>query len=255
MNKLLDRAAIIFRLAAYDFKAAYAGSVFGSLWAVAEPLVTVAVYWFVYTFAFGGEDVGGVPYYLWLSVGMASWFFVAKGLTSVTSVFQDYSYLLKKMCFDKRILPIVRAVSSLWTHLVFIVVVLILASLNGIFVNLIQLLSVVGITAVFVFSLGRILSLLCGKFKDIKNIIEVILNVGFWLTPVFWNKDILNEEIENFVLLNPASVIIEAYRAAIIPDCTIEIEWIIYLIAVCFVFMIIGSIVEKYLLPDITDGL
>lgn len=255
MKRLLNKAAIVFRLAAYDFKAVYAGSVLGSVWAIAEPLVTIAVYWFVYTVAFGGGDVNGIPYYLWLSIGMSAWFFVSSGLKSITTVFRDYSYLLKKIYFDKRFLPGIRAISAICTHIIFLTIVLVVCAVNGIFPDIIYLLAVMIISIFFIYYAGKVLAFICGKFKDVQNIIGVVLNVGFWITPVFWIIDGKKWELYRFIMMNPAAIITEAYRAAIIPEYTIEWIWILYLAFFSFFMALIGKIMEKSILPDIVDGL
>ncbi|MBQ3573368.1 MAG: ABC transporter permease, partial [Clostridia bacterium] len=69
MDKILKRWSLILRLSLNDFKSKYSGSAVGALWAIAEPLATVLIYWFVYTVAVGG-GVDDTPYYLWLSVGI-----------------------------------------------------------------------------------------------------------------------------------------------------------------------------------------
>lgn len=246
----------IFRLAVNDFKSKYAGSALGVLWAIAEPLVTVAVYRFVYTFAFGGGDVCGIPYYLWLSVGLATWLFVADGLRSVCASYRDYSFLVKKMRFNKKILPDVRCVSSLFSHILFLSIVVVVSVLNNIHMSGVFGLTVMVIICyAYVLSLGKILSLLCGYYKDIQNILNVVLNIGFWVTPIFWNVDMLDTNIKRIVELNPVALIAEGYRSALLFGRFMDLDKFVYLILVIAVISVTDKILERKLLPNIADKL
>lgn len=256
MRDFMSRAATVLRLAVNDFKQGYAGSALGALWAVAEPLVTVAVYWFVYTVAFGGSEVGGVPYYIWLSAGIAPWFFISNGINGVTVCFRDYAFLVKKMRFDKACLPIIRTVSSLISHMIFTLLVILVCLISGTgVISPLYLIAAVFISSVFVYAVGRISALLCARFKDIKNITSVALSVGFWLTPVFWNIQDAPEDISRLVRLNPAADIVELYRAAILGTECADMKSAVYITAVCAVLLLLGGLYEKSALPTVADRL
>ena len=256
MRSIIIRLLDIFRFAVNDFKSKYAGSAFGALWAIAEPLVTVAIYRFVYAVAFGGNDISGIPYYLWLSVGLASWMFISDGLRNVCSSFREYSFLVKKMRFNKGILPDVRCVSSLFSHVLFLAIVVIAAALNHISISgFLGLIAMVIICYAYVLSFGRVMSLLCGYYKDVQNILSVALNIGFWVTPIFWNADLLDTNIKRIIELNPAALIAEGYRNTLLFGKFIEPVKLFYLISVIIIIYIISKILEKKMLPNIADKL
>ena len=94
--------------------------------------------------------------------GIAPWFFISNGLRGVTAVFRDYSFLVKKMRFDKGLLPSVRAVSALISHLIFLALVFVLCVINGLSKIGIIYASIGILTAyIFVSTLGGILARLC----------------------------------------------------------------------------------------------
>ncbi len=255
MKNRIEKAAGILRLAANDFKSKYAGSALGSLWAAAEPLVTVAVYWFVYTVALGQGGFDGVPYYLWLSVGLAPWFFISDGIRGVTSVFRDYSFLVKKLRFNTATLPYVRTGSALISHLIFLCIVLVVcaAGKTGFagFWFLIPMLFCI----IFVYAVGRIAALLCARFKDTQNIVSILINIGFWLTPVFWNGSGISDTAARWLRLNPAAVIVEGYRSAILSGEAMSVQDIAYLSAVCLILGVLGAVYQKAALPTVADRL
>lgn len=255
MKNKIEKAAGILRLAANDFKAKYAGSALGTLWAVAEPLVTVFVYWFVYTVALGQGGFEGVPYYLWLSAGLAPWFFISNGIQGVTSAFRDYSFLVKKMRFNTKVLPAVRTLSAFISHIIFLCIVFVMCTLNKTsFSRFFVLIPMLFCTA-FVYTAGRISALLCTQFKDTQNIVSVLLNIGFWLTPVFWNGENVSGAAALWLRLNPAAVITNGYRAAMLTGEAMSIQDVAYLSVVCLMLGIVGAVYQKAVISTIADKL
>lgn len=255
MNRILKRWSMILRFSANDFKARYTGSAIGALWAITEPLATVMIYWFVYTIAVGGI-VDDVPYYLWLSVGIAPWFFVSDGIRAVTSSYRDYAFLLKKTPIDRGILPTARMLSAFISHIIFLVIVIVLCIVEKkLELNLAALTLIALMSMFFVWSLGNITAVLCAKHRDVANVVSVVLNAGFWLTPVFWNVSGLDGALHKLLMLNPAAIVVEGYRDAILYGNALSIKEILYMIVILAVFAGIGRFLKQKELPDISDSL
>lgn len=244
------------RLAFSDFKGKYAGAALGGFWALAEPAVSVLIYWFVYRVVFNSADVDGVPYYLWLAAGIAPWFFISNGVLSVAAAFRDYSYLVKKMKFDKGTLPTVRALSALISHLIFLALVAAVSLFCGTSIKGIVCLTVsVFMACIFVLALGRIFAVVCAYCKDVLNVLGVVFNIGFWLTPVFWNSDNLSGAIAKIVNMNPAAIIVKIYREALLLACMPRLDEICCLTVWVLVLFLVGEVLYKKLLPNISDVL
>ena len=245
---------MILRLSVNDFKSKYSGSAVGALWAIAEPLATVLIYWFVYTVAVGG-GVDDTPYYLWLSVGIAPWFFVSDGIRAVTSSYRDYAFLLKKTPMDKSILPTARMISAFISHLIFLAIDIVLCMAEERFALNLTLFVIILISMLFVWSIGNITAVLCAKYRDTANIVGVVLNAGFWLTPVFWNAGAVEGKVHKLIMLNPVAIIVEGYRDAILYGKALPFEDILYVLAICLSFAAIGKLLKQKELPDISDSL
>ncbi len=255
MKNIFLKAARILRLAANDFKAKYAGSLLGALWAVSEPIVTVMVYWFVYSVAFGTTNAD-VPYYIWLSAGIAPWFFIDGGIRATASSFRDYSYLVKKVRFDIGVLPLVRTVSALISHLIFLGIVVFMCAFKGMNLKeIIYLPFMILLTGCFVFAVGRILAIVSAYYKDILNATGIIMNIGFWLTPIFWNVGGLSEKLTKIIMLNPAAVLVESYRGILISGENLCIDKVLYVGMISLLLIVIGGIYEKRSLKNIADSL
>lgn len=255
MDKILKRWSMILRLSVNDFKSKYSGSAIGALWAIAEPLATVLIYWFVYTVAVGG-GIDGVPYYLWLSVGIAPWFFVSDGIRTVTSSYRDYAFLLKKTPIDKGILPTARMISAFISHLIFLAIAIVLCVVEGrLKIHLPSLCILAIMSMLLVWSVGSITAVLCVKHRDTANAVGIILNAGFWLTPVFWNMGGLDGIICKLIMLSPAAIIVEGYRDAILYGNALSLKEIAYVLVICAILAGIGRFLKQKELPDISDSL
>ena len=105
-GELYRNRRLVLSLAKNDFKTKYAGSYFGTVWAFIQPVVTICVYWFVFGLALRGGADRGVPFVLWLVAGLVPWFFFQDGLIGGTNSLLEYNYLVKKVVFNIRILPV-----------------------------------------------------------------------------------------------------------------------------------------------------
>ena len=115
--ELFQNRQLIWKLAKNDFRSKHAGSYLGVVWAFVQPVVSVLVYWFVFTI--GGRAPSGdtgYPFVLWLIVGIVPWFFFADALGQGTSALLSYQYLVKKVVFKISILPIIKIISSFFVH-------------------------------------------------------------------------------------------------------------------------------------------
>ena len=218
-GELHQNRKLIMRLAKNDFKTKYAGSYLGIVWAFVQPVVTILVYWFVFSTMRAGM-ARQVPYVLWMIAGMVPWFFFQDSLNNGTNSLVEYSYLVKKVVFKISILPIVKLVSALFVHLFFIAVVLVLYTAMGYFPGLSVIQVVYYSFSMFILALGitYLTSAVVVFFRDLSQIISICLQVGVWLTPIMWNfEDLHLSGIITYIFkLNPMYYIVEGYRDALI---------------------------------------
>ena len=91
--ELYRNRRLVLKLAKNDFKTKYAGSYLGIVWAFVQPIVTVLVYWFVFSVGFkAGTGDLGVPFVLYLVAGIVPWFFFQDGLNGGTNSMIEYTY-------------------------------------------------------------------------------------------------------------------------------------------------------------------
>ena len=220
--ELYRNRRLVFKLARNDFKTRYAGSYLGIIWAFIQPVVTIFVYWFVFSVGFRqGRGAMDVPFVLYLVAGIVPWFFFQDALTGGTSSLLEYHYLVKKVVFNISVLPVVKIIAALFVHGFFVLFVIILYALYGRFPDLCYLQLLYYSTAVFLLVLG-LCYITCSVvifFRDLSQMINIGLQVGIWVTPIMWvaEESLKNHQKLAFVLrLNPMYYIVAGYRDAFI---------------------------------------
>lgn len=248
---------MLFSLAKNDFKAKYAGSALGAVWAFINPIITILIYWFVFQVAFGNGDVGGVPYVIWLVSGIIPWFFISEAWGGATGALIDYSYLVKKVVFKVEILPQMRVLSALFVHLFFTVLTFIITYAYGIGTSLVQLQIVYYMLAAYMLSLalGTVSAVLTAFIRDVSNMVGVLVQFGFWLTPVFWNINDIPQKLHIIFKLNPIYYVTEGYRDTFVYGRWFwEKPWLtLYFWAVTAVLLLLGKFLFKKLRPHLAD--
>lgn len=220
---------LLWDLAKNDFKTKYAGSYFGIIWAFVQPIITILVYWLVFQYGLRiGSPNDDQPYVLWFVTGIIPWFFFAEALNSGANCLREYDYLVKKVIFPIKILPIVKLISALFVHLVFVVFLVIIYAVYGKVFMIHPLRMMYYCVVLLMYSLGLmyISASIIVFFKDLGQIINVILQVGMWATPILWNyKEVISENIVWIFKLNPMFYIVEGYRNAMLDDISLTSSW------------------------------
>ena len=217
--ELFQNRELIWKLAKNDFRSKHAGSYLGVVWAFVQPVVSVLVYWFVFTI--GGRAPSGdtgYPFVLWLIVGIVPWFFFADAWGQGTSALLSYQYLVKKVVFKISILPIIKIISSFFVHVFLVAVTLILLVLNGFYptVYWIQIFYFSFCAFLLVLGLSYITCSVVIFFRDLGQIISIALQVGVWITPIMWDIESLSRPWQIVFKLNPVYYLVDGYRMALL---------------------------------------
>lgn len=251
---------LIWSLSKNDFKTKFAGSYLGIVWAFVQPVVTVLVYWFVFQVGLRTPRTSDHPFVLWLMAGIVPWFFFTEALSGGTNALIEYSYLVKKVVFKIDILPMVKTISSLFVHLFFIMFVSILCWCYGYTpgIHSLQLIYYVVCNFVLVLGLVYLTSAVVVFFKDLSQIINIILQVGIWMTPIMWDANILGSGILRFIFkLNPMYYIVDGFRDALLGDSWLgdKVMWTIYFWVLAAGIFMVGATVFRKLKIHFADVL
>jgi teichoic acid transport system permease protein len=216
---------LVKKMAKNDLKNRFAGSVFGTVWAFIQPIVTILVYYFVFGVAMRGGSAaeGGAPFVLYLVSGIIPWLYFQEGLINGTNSFLEYSYLVKKVVFDISVLPVVKLLGATVVHGFFLLFVMILFACYGYYPDIyyLELLYYAGCLFLLILAMAYVTSSVVVFFRDLNQFVSIGLQVGVWLTPIMWEAGMLDGYswggiVLKILKLNPVYYIVHGYRNAFI---------------------------------------
>lgn len=218
LNHIKEDCRLLRKLVKNDLKTRYSGSIFGIVWAFVQPLVTILVFWYVFQLGFKNPPVDNIEFILWYVAAFIPWTFFNDGLMSSSNVFYEYSYLVKKIKFKQWMLPLIKVFSSVYIHLFFIGFIYVIYMLYGYSFGISWL-------SVFYYSFALMILLIGLAYavssaavfmKDASQIVNIVLQIVFWITPIFWADSVMQPGVLKILKLNPLYYIINGYRDAMI---------------------------------------
>ncbi len=250
---------LILSMAKREVTTKYVGSLLGFIWTFINPMVMIFVFWVVFSIGFKVQPTKNVPFVVWLTAGMAAWFVFADIVNGSSTVVVENAHLIKKTLFHSQILPVIKIVSCLITHLVFLVVLIGLIILQKMPFSFyfLQFLYYLFCMSVLALGISWIVSALNVFIRDVSQIVTVVLQIGFWATPIFWDIQMMPQNIQTVIKFNPMFYIVHGYRESFIyfsPFWKHPYQTA-YFWTVTITFFIAGALIYKKLKPQFPDVL
>jgi lipopolysaccharide transport system permease protein/teichoic acid transport system permease protein len=259
LKAIIKNRSLLLSLTKNDLKQKYLGNFLGVAWALIQPTATIIIFWFVFQVGFKSKPVDNFPFILWLVAGMFPWFYFAEGLSNGTNSIMANSFLVKKVVFRVSLLPVVSLLSALGIHIFFIFFMFAMFIYYGYMPELywLQLGYYLFALSILLLGVSWITSSVVVFFKDMGQLVAIIIQFGFWLTPIFWNIKIIPEKYHWLIELNPIVYIIEGYRNSMIYHKWFweDMSMTLYFWAVTLVIFILGGLTFKKLRPHFSDVL
>lgn len=257
VQEIYDDRRLLIDLSVKDLQKRFSGTYLGLLWGILQPIMTIIVYWVAFQFGFRSGDVGEVPFVLWFITGMINWLFISEAFSNASSSFLEYNYLIQKVKFNVNILPLVKIFSSYYLHLLFLCIAMVVCACFGYFPSLyiFQVIYYNIATMAFVFSLSLLTSSIMVFFRDLSQVINIVLLMGMWGTPIAWDLGMFDEKIQRVLMANPFYYLVEGYRDAILSRGWFweRPELGLYFWGVTIVIFFIGTSIFTRLRPHFAD--
>ena len=222
LRELYRYRQLVWTLTARDLKARYRGSFLGYFWSLANPLLLLGVYTLVFGYLLKG--IRGIePYPLFLFAGILPWTFFAGSVMEATGAISANAGLVKKVMFPAETLPLVVVASHL-VHFALAMPILLLALLIAVVLGkaaitpLILLAPVyMLVQAVFVAGIALMVASSSVIFRDLRDLIANLLNLGFFLTPILYPITeptiAKSAALKTLIRLNPMTPFVVAYQS------------------------------------------
>jgi lipopolysaccharide transport system permease protein len=209
---------LLYLLTLRDLKLRYQDTALGLLWSLMKPLALGAVL-FVALKQFVRIEVD--DYHLVLLTALFPWVWFQTSVLLATPAFAANGALLKKVPFPRVVLPFSTILNNGFHFLLTIPVLIILLAIDGRHPNAAW---IVGIPVLAVVQLALLMGVILVVasvdvfFRDLEHLIEVFLNLLFYITPVLYPLDLVPARWEPVLLINPLTSLIEAWRALLMDN-------------------------------------
>ena len=237
---------LLINLIIKELKVRYRGAVLGYAWSLLNPILMMIVYTVVFSYV---VRIKVENYPVFLLCALLPWTFFAMALTNASNSIVDNFSLINKVYFPREIFPISVVLSTL-VHLlismVLLIIFLLLTHTKSAFPILLLPLVIIA-HVIFTISLALILSCLIVFFRDLKYILEVLITVWFYSTPIIYPVAMVPEQFRLLYDLNPMVWIISMYRSILLYGENPAIFKLLLIYVISFFMLFIGHyIFQKY---------
>ncbi len=222
-----------------DIRGKYKGSFLGVLWSFINPLLSVLVYAIVFS-QIMRFDIDN--YVIYLITGVLPWTFFTSSINmGMTSILYNAS-IIKKVYFPRSILPISSVSSCLVNFLISCLVILVFVLFSGIGITIHLLwLPLIALVQYFL-CLGIVFFLSAVEIfvRDLEHIINFVLSMAFYVTPILYKAEQVPEKLRFILKLNPMAYIIDAYRDIFYYGIMPDIGSLVLVFLVSIIVMMLG---------------
>lgn len=240
MSSLLKYRELLKNLVLKDLKVKYRDSVLGFLWSLANPLLLILVY----SFVFGHMLRGGPPNFAYfLMVGILPWNFFAQSLMMSTGSILDNGNLIRKVALPLEVFPVATVLFNLAQYLLALIVFFPMAFLffkvpfAWSWINFLPLLV---LQIIFTLGLCFILSTATVFYRDVRHFTEILLMLLFWLTPIVYDIQAVPPSLRTVLYMNPLSCFILAYQDALYHNIFSSPERFLSVVLLSFLSFVLG---------------
>jgi ABC-type polysaccharide/polyol phosphate export permease len=255
--------ALAWMLAKQDIRNRYASSYAGVAWTIGVPLLYAVINVVVFSILMNGRmgvRYGDIPFALFYFLPFSLWIFFADTVNRSTVVLREYGYLINKIAFPFWVLPLVPVLSAFISQAIILVIVAaLMMHLNVSLADTAYLYVLVWATCV-VLALGIAygMSALAVYIPDLAQIVPVVVNILFWLTPILYPATLVEDHgalwVRGVIMdYNPFYYLVEISRHAVFGTGDIMWQALLTVFGVAVVVLVGGVCLFRKLKSGFAD--
>lgn len=267
MHKVLDllkeqvsNLNLIWKLTIYNMHSQYANHYLGVFWNILQPAMQVILYYIVFGLGLRGirGDVNDIPFIIHLISGLFPWMFLSSAVNSGAMSIYSKLGLVTKMKFPSSILISISITGGM-INLFITTLILFLLSL---FYNFVPFINYFGFIYFLIasftltFSISLLMSTLVVLIRDTRNILQNVMRMMFFLTPIFWSIESATPLLQKISLFNPFAYLVGVYRNTFVHGGNIfygDIIQVFYFWSLTLLILLIGTYVHYRFRHDLVD--
>lgn len=230
-------------LAWTDFRLRYQGSLLGFLWALLKPLALFAVLLFVFSHFFAADSP---DYPLQLLTALLMWMYFAEATMMGLTSLQAKAQVLKTIPVPGLAVlfaSFVQATLTFFLHLLFLGVVVVIWQMPVGVYQILGFFFCVLIEMLLILFLSVVLAPLFLRFRDLHQIWEVLLLLGFYATPILYPLSALPNEVQSWIQLNPMTLVVTEAQSMLFHSAFMELPQVL----IFFLFLVIAFLLSVWM--------
>lgn len=218
LSELWSYRGLLIEMSLRGLRARYQQTALGKVWLVLQPLLLLGVYYFVFALVLGFQTES-MPFWLFLLSGLLVWQVFSGTLSAASGALEANSHLIGTVYFPRLIIPFSTVLAQLFDFGLSAVVLVVLMVVTGhppglaapLALGFVLLASGAGL------GIGLLLAPLVVEYRDLRNLVPLMLQVMMYLSPVFYPPSIVPSWAEPVVRASPMAVSIQGFRWALVP--------------------------------------
>jgi len=246
LRDLLQYKDLLFRFVRRDILVSYQQTILGPIWVFLQPLLTTLVYFIIFK-KIANISTEGISPILFYLPGSILWTYFAECLNGTMNTFVNNAYIFRKVYFPRLITPLgIILFNSFRLSIQLTLFVLVYLFFMVVHHNvtaswwILLLPLLVLLTAAFALGSGLIISVFTAKYRDLDNILQFILRLFMFATPIVYPLSLVPEKYKFFLWLNPLTSVIETFRASFFSPHIVYTKWLLLTILNVSVILLIG---------------
>ncbi len=242
-----------------DIKTRVIGSFGGILWLLINPLCNILVYIFVFGYILKIKllynFVGTENFSTFLLSGIFLWLAFSEGIMQSLNILIHNSNIITKVYFPVSILPVSVVVSSFLVNLIGLLFFLIYLIFND-YCTIYWIFLIIYLILLFIFTIGLslMLSALTVFVRDLQQLINIVLFIWFYATPIIYPTYMLPKFFQKLIILNPLLPFIEGFKISLLKK-SINFEFLLWSLIWSLIFFIFGAFIFEKLKKSFADVL
>jgi len=243
-----------------EFKSRIARSTFGAAWFILQPMAQGLIFALVLSEVLGArlpQIDNKAAYAIYVLAGMAAWGLFSEIVNRCLTIFSEYSSSIRKIAFPRLCLPLIVLGSALINHALMLFASMVLFGALGHWPGWAWACLPLGIVliAAFAFGVGIIAGVLNVFSRDVGQVMAIVLQLWFWLTPIVYPAGTLPAQFAWITALNPLVPVVGIYQRAMLGYETPDITALIVPGVIAVGLLMFAVVLFRRASPDLVDAL
>lgn len=244
--------ALIIHLVKRDLNIRFKGSYLGILWSLFYPMLHASVYIFVFTYVIPLNIDGYAAFVFCALIGWI-WFSDSIYLSSNLYIFN------KDIILKPGFKPYILNIEMIFTNLVLfilslpILIIILLFYKINFSIAILNLPIILLIQFVFTMGISLVVSTLNAIYRDVHQVVNISITLLFYLSSVFYSKDMVGDNLKIFFDINPLAVLVESYRDIFFYGNNPDYQLLVYVLILGLILLYLGAKIFSWNINNVID--